>query len=416
MRPSLTIALAAVTAATLSACGGDGAGGSGGGTNATIQIQCSGNSDAKVAIRWSHPSYSSPDPYMPLWSVPCSSGTATKTLTVSHAASQFEIQTEGGSLTSYMVSVTVNGQNGTPNNNITITHSGEGDPVVHGNDVGITRSAGPNQYGEQNFRVTIPQGSTPNVKVLADSSGDRPDAQMALRWGHPDFHENEYFSLWTVKPGGKQEKQFRLGDQNSEFEIQTEGGTGTGYSMSIWFDFGSGFKNEPSVEISHQQSRTIPTISSTDVTFTPSGANPTGEMTVDVNAPWIKDAMTDPCGGPAQTQDFALARQPSGIYFAASPSLGASSCVNRAVKFSIGQSPYRVIFIPIKAGATLDCSAATVALGPYGSQSVDSTADQMTELFGSANPQLPLNFAACVEQGGNLQAIDLFLTYQPASP
>lgn len=287
MRPSLSIAFAGLVAAMLGACNPNGGGGGGGGADATIQIQCSGNSDAKVAIRWSHPDYDSSDPFMPLWSVPCSNGTATKQLTVTQAASQFEIQTEGGPQTSYMVSVTINGQNGTGDNNITITHSGEGDPVVHGNDVGITRSSDPNEYGEQNFRVTIPPGSAPNVKVIADSSGDRSDAQMALRWGHPDFNNNEYFSLWTIKPSAKQEKQFRLPDQNSEFEIQTEGGKGTRYGMSIWFDFGSGFKNEPSIEISHQRARTEWTIGTTDVTFTPNGANATGEMTVNVNAPWI---------------------------------------------------------------------------------------------------------------------------------
>ena len=353
---------------------------------------------------------------MPLWSVPCSAVAATKHLKVLHANSEFEIQTEGGSLTSYMVGVTVNGQSGAANN-ITITHRGEGDPVVRGNDVEITRSAAPNPYGEQNFRVTIPQGTAANVKIVAETSGDRPDAQIALRWGHPDFHDNEYFPLWTIKPGSRQEKQFRLEQQNSEFEIQTEGGIGTTYSMSIWLDFGSGFRNEPSIQLSHLQPRTDVSKAFTDVTFDATGANPTGEMRVRVNAAWIKETPPNgPCSGGPQTQTFALTRHVGNVYSGTSPSLGPSVCVNRAMKFSINESPYRVNFIPLEPGDTPDCSSATVSLGPYLSAPVESTSDQMEALFKRTDPELPLSFAACVEQGGDLQAITLYLTYQPSNP
>jgi hypothetical protein len=89
------------------------------------------------------------------------------------------------------------------------------------------------------------------ARVVVSCAGDRNDAQIALRWGHPDFHNNEYFPLWTIKRGQTLERTFNLPDRNSEFEVQTEGGEGTAYTISIWVDDGNGMPAQPSIVLKH---------------------------------------------------------------------------------------------------------------------------------------------------------------------
>ena len=260
-------------------------------TNATIEVQCSGGSGARVAIRWSHPDYSSANPFMPLWTVPCRGAKASKQLRVTARNSEFEIQTEGGLRTVYGINVSVAGQNG-GTNNISIIHTGSRDPIVMGGRVTLARSSGPNKYGEQNFRVAIPPGKVANVRIQGTVTGDQPGAQAALRWGHPDFHDNEYFGLLTMKPQPAvawSGESFQLRDPNSEFEIQTEGGQGTSYTLAFWFDFADG--SPPStVWIEHQRPGTHIAKQTRDVTFTPSGAgNIYGELNVRTSVPWLRN-------------------------------------------------------------------------------------------------------------------------------
>lgn len=90
------------------------------------------------------------------------------------------------------------------------------------------------------------------AKVSVVCAGNESSAQVALRWGHPNHDTNEYFPLWTIKPGAAQEKSFFLPDANSEFEIQTEGGEGTSYSINIWIDAGVGMPMQPSIVLNHR--------------------------------------------------------------------------------------------------------------------------------------------------------------------
>ena len=56
---------------------------------------------------------------------------------------------------------------------------------------------------------------------------------VTIRWGHPDFHEHEYFTPWKVLAGSSKTKEFSVTNDATEFEIQTEGGQVTGYSLKV---------------------------------------------------------------------------------------------------------------------------------------------------------------------------------------
>ena len=99
-------------------------------------------------------------------------------------------------------------------------------------------------------RVALPV----SARISITAVGDRPTGQVAVRWGHPDFHNNEYFPVWTVHRGETSERTIGLPDATSELEIQTEGGTGTGYEILIWVDQGAGPPISPSVVLRHRTS------------------------------------------------------------------------------------------------------------------------------------------------------------------
>lgn len=267
---------------------------------ATIQIQCKGNSDARVAIRWGHPKYDGTAD-MSLWSVRCDDSQATQEttkqnqVTIKERDSQFEIQTEGGILTGYDINVQIVGGN-TKLGGIDISHQGSPTLAVSGSGFHIQRSSGPNRYGEQNFRVYLDSTKTANVKMLAQVTGDSSKAQMAIRWGHTDFNNNPYFPLWTIKPGDSSPKQFILGNNASEFEIQTEGGEKTAYQLSIWLDQGRGFPVQPSIYITHQTAPALVTIyKDSENIFNASTGNIYGELDTYVSiAELPKVAATPP--------------------------------------------------------------------------------------------------------------------------
>lgn len=77
---------------------------------------------------------------------------------------------------------------------------------------------------------TTPEGI--RLKTLVNCSGSRDDAQVAIRWGHPDFHENEFFPMIVI-PRNKEAQKIFKPTRKSEFEIQTEGGANTGYFIRI---------------------------------------------------------------------------------------------------------------------------------------------------------------------------------------
>jgi hypothetical protein len=258
--------------------------------SANLEVECTGRPGAQVAMRWAHPDYSGPDAYMPLFTVPCGVGRRSTSLLLLHRNSEFEIQTEGGIQTSYAVEATLG-----DGSNIRLDHTGSPDVITRGSGFSLIRSSGPNRYGEQNFRVVVPEGKVAAVRVVATSTGDRGDAQMALRWGHADFNEHEYFQLWKVKPSGPQELTFHLADSKSEFEIQTEGGEGTGYHLAVWLDFGDGVGMQPSIDISHRLSGTsIGSGTNNGDTFAPTKGNAYGEINVRATVPELPVLVTPP--------------------------------------------------------------------------------------------------------------------------
>ena len=54
-----------------------------------------------------------------------------------------------------------------------------------------------------------------------------------------------------------QEKLFPLPDTNSELEIQTEGGEGTTYAISIWINVGNGMPAQPSILLNHRMNNVV---------------------------------------------------------------------------------------------------------------------------------------------------------------
>jgi hypothetical protein len=63
-----------------------------------------------------------------------------------------------------------------------------------------------------------------------------PHSYATIRWGHPDFHEHEYFTPWTVFAGKEGTKVFSVFENSTEFEIQTEGDSFTGYALRVEVD------------------------------------------------------------------------------------------------------------------------------------------------------------------------------------
>ena len=263
---------------------------------ATVSVQCTGKQGAKVTLRWN---------FMKMFSVPCeldgdmgmvmpAASHPPEPIVVDAPKSQIEIQTEGGIETSYHVNVTIDSQRPPLNNFIDVYNYGSPSVVSTNEGFTIKRSAGPNKYGEQNFRVTLANAKDTPVKIVAQSSGDSSKAQVALRWGHPDFNDHAYFPLWTVKAGGPLTKISSINDQKSEFEIQTEGGTGTGYTISIYLNLGGGFGLQPSIKIVHNKPTHDFDTGTTDITFSPSNGNIYGEMNIDVDAPWVQPPPSMP--------------------------------------------------------------------------------------------------------------------------
>jgi len=255
-----------------------------------MQVTCSGDAKAQVAVRWGHPHYNEND--FLSWKVPCNNTPQLPPkLTLNTKESQFEIQTEGGIQTGYVLQATIPGRGG--DSVITITHAGNPverlGPLAHGS---VKRVAGPNKYGEQNFRVTMPPGITPMVQITMTGMSPTSAGKVALRWGHPNYNSKGYFPLWSevvgpatlpiIGPGTV--RTFQLTNTNSEFEIQTEGGVDTSYEISIKFDFGQGFGASPDIDIIHGDSK--PKVSfSGPVTFKPTPGNVYGELDVGVVDP-----------------------------------------------------------------------------------------------------------------------------------
>ena len=137
----------------------------------------------------------------------------------------------------------------------------------------------------------IAVAGTATIKVHITCSGNRGDAQIAMRWGHRDFHENEYFPTWKTHCPGVAEKLFQITDQNSEFEIQTEGGNSTGYEVLAYINPGDVMPSLPSIELRHNGSSTSAPVTRNVVLTRSSGPNQYGEQNFRVDLASVPCAM-----------------------------------------------------------------------------------------------------------------------------
>ena len=351
---------------------------------ATVEVECTGRPGAQVAIRWGHPDHAV-NPYMPLFAVPCGVGRRTVSLELRDRNSEFEVQTEGGIETSYAVEVKL-----ADGSHIRLDHGGSPEVVTRGAGFALVRSSGPNRYGEQNFRVQLTGGRPATARIVAQVAGDRGDARMAMRWGHPDFHDNEYFPLWSLKPASPQERSFLLTDAKSEFEIQTEGGEGTTYHLSIWLDAGAGVGMQPSIEIAHRLTGTrVSSGTNAGDRFAPGRGNAYGETNVGVTVPALPDVPPE-----ARWAMVSLLRRagPAGggpVPYAGQLGLGA-----RGHYTSIRSAePFDVELVGGGGATTDDCGKGNGRTTVLRAGQTLPDGD-FTAAFGR-NPTYPVSFAAC---------------------
>jgi hypothetical protein len=272
--------------------------------DATIQVECTGTEKSQVALRWGHPDYNNAE-YMPLFTTKCGTGINQSDVKLLDAKSEFEVQTEGGIQTAYVIKITLNGKAPDANGFIELDHAGSPEVTIRGSGFTLNRSSGPNKYGEQNFRVGLPPRVTSSARIVAQSTGDRSDAQLAIRWGHPDFNDHSYFPLWTIKAGTPLEKMFSISDAKSEFEFQTEGGEGTGYHVSMWLGAAQGSGMQPNIEITHKNAGTNVIIGHDNVQFSPTTGNVYGEMNVRVLIPALPTNRMPPAPSGSGGVNFA---------------------------------------------------------------------------------------------------------------
>jgi hypothetical protein len=224
---------------------------------------------------------------MPRFTIPCGVGFLQKYITLKNKDSEFEVQTEGGIATMYTINVSLLNSTGVLRGTISLNHSGPPTLVINGSGFSIQRTAGPNRYGEQNFRIGLPARATATTTMIAQAGGNK-NAQFALRWGRPNHTDRLYFPIWKVSPDSSSIHEiFRITDPTSEFEIQTEGGYTTTYTLNVWFDFGQGKSALPSIKIQKLTptavNASIPCGSTVSVKHSP--GNVYGEINVQVTAP-----------------------------------------------------------------------------------------------------------------------------------
>lgn len=69
--------------------------------------------------------------------------------------------------------------------------------------------------------------------TLTVNGDSAENSHASIRWGTEDFDKHEYFPRWDVMKGTRDTKEFDTSDDNTEFEVQTQGGAVTGYSLII---------------------------------------------------------------------------------------------------------------------------------------------------------------------------------------
>jgi hypothetical protein len=243
----------------------------------TFDMQCQGDSGSEVAVRWGHPNYDSAA-VIPSFVAPCDGLIHQTPVTLSAKNSEFQVETQGGFVSRYALNMRLLGSTAEASGSFNLSRTVLPPLTLSAPSVIIHRSSGPNKYGEQNFRVELPSESPASVTINAQSMGDRTDAQLAIRWGHPDFNDHAYFPLWKIKAGSPQSRTFHLKDRKSEFEIQTEGGINTTYQIAISFVLGIPEIANPTLQINHQQETDFG--SSGGVTFTLESGDPYGTRKV----------------------------------------------------------------------------------------------------------------------------------------
>jgi hypothetical protein len=263
-----------------------------------LQIECQGPSNGQIAIRWGSPTHDK-NPYISLsnnlFKTSCNTPPQSLMVTVPNQDSEFEVQTQGGIETKYQLKASIVSPANKAGPYVQINHDVSADATTNGTGFTLKRSSGPNKYGEQNFRVTLDAPGTIPVFIEIQPYGT-PGAQVALRWGHPDFNDHGYIGTWKVKAGASpgsdpsvaKTNAFSLNAQKSEFEIQTEGGVDTSYQILIWLGIPGQRSLMPSITINHGvPAGTGIESSQNDETFIPSKGNVYGEMNVKVHIPWV---------------------------------------------------------------------------------------------------------------------------------
>lgn len=378
-----------------------------------LQIECKGPSNGQIAIRWGSPHYGD-NQYMPLFETACNQSPKTTLVSVTNPNSQFEVQTQGGIETAYEMSATLVSPSNQAGQSIQIDHDVTADATTHGSGFTLTRSSGPNKYGEQNFRVALSSPGIIPVRVTAQATGNN-SAQVALRWGHPDFEDNGYIGVWKTKPGPAQTRTFSLNAQKSEFEIQTEGGTGTSYSILIWLGIPGQDSTMPSIVINHQvQGGTVVETSFNNVQFNPSKGNIYGEMDVGVTIPWITApvAPPQPKAGWAVVSMMMRTMAGSGpVPYAGTLGLGAAGQGHFTQIQNDENYPIELELVGM-GGSTSDCGKNNGKTGILQAHAL-TAADVFTKLFGSS-PQYPASFAGCAGMNPPPQAFQ-FSAYTVAN-
>lgn len=372
-----------------------------------IQVECTGgSSNAQVAIRWGHPYHNTAE-YFPLFTVPCGTGMHQVHATLTALNSEFEIQTEGGIRTAYTINASVT-KDKVLEGTFEATHAGSPEVITRGSGFTLKRSAGPNKYGEQNFRVLIPNGTASDVRIVAQVTGDRSNAQMALRWGHTDFNDHEYFHLWKVTAGAAQTQSFHLANPKSEFEIQTEGGEGTAYHLSIWLGGIGAASMQPNIEIIHKLQATERESSSNGpngATFSWTHGNVYGEMNVGVTVPGLPAEPLPP----VQVVFTPQPRAGSGpVPYVGQLGYGAP---NQGHFSEVQNGPTTSIeLVKIGGGATSDdCFKGTDKTAKLTPNAIMSGAD-FNRIFGS-NPPYPTAIVGCADS--NVTNFTVYFTTTP---
>ena len=124
----------------------------------TIVATCEGNSagNSHLTITWGSPDFNDHQ-YLNLWNVQHATQD-TKSFDLSDKTSEFEIQTQGGQITSYDIQISINGTNA-----ISLKFD-KSAGIKENKNLGVVytqRSSDLNEFGEGNIRINLTKSANP---------------------------------------------------------------------------------------------------------------------------------------------------------------------------------------------------------------------------------------------------------------